>query len=272
MSGQFQQLPSSLGQNEAMGVSVIIFISLALYNALELSVLIPLTFKTYKTVYFWSLLISATLGLIPTSLGTSFQYFNLVPLWLSLLLSNVGFICLVPTQSLVLYSRLHLVSQNFRLLFFLKCLIFFSSIVVLIPTITLNFGSEYFPRSRKWVRGFSIVERTQVAWFSAQEILISSLYIWETVRMIQINPEEDKKRQKILYQLLCMNVVAIGMDMALMILEFLGYYFTQIILKALVYSIKLKMEFAVLGMLLQIVRFRSDRDLTSSEIYSLPSG
>lgn len=89
--------------------------------------------------------------------------------------------------------------------------------------------------------------------------------------MIKISPEEDKKRHKILLELIGINIIAILMDLSLLILEFLGYYFTQIILKALVYSIKLKMEFAVLGMLLSIVRSHS-RELTSGEMYSFPSG
>lgn len=244
---------------------MIIFISIALYNALELSILIPPSFKTYRSLYFWSLLTSTTLGLIPTSLGTSFQYFNLVPLWLSLLLSNIDFVCMVPTQSIVLYSRLHLISQNYHLLRFLKWLIIIGSIIVLIPTITLNFGSEYFPQS-KWKRAFSIVERAQIVWFSVQEILISSVYIWETIRMMQISPEDDKRRHKILWELIAVNGIAIAMDLALVVLEILGFYFAQIILKALVYSIKLKMEFAVLGMLLSIVHSRS-RDF-SGERYS----
>ncbi|KAJ5344767.1 Cytochrome P450 [Penicillium brevicompactum] len=270
MADNFQQMPSSLDENQTMGMAVIIIISIALYNALELSVLIPLSFKTYRSLYFWALLISTTVGLIPTSLGTSFQYFNIVPLWLSLLLSNIGFICMVPIQSVVLYSRLHLISQNFRLLRIIKWMIIIDSIILLIPTVTMNFGSEYFPRSA-WVHGFSIVERAQITWFSVQEILISSVYIWETVRMIKISPEEDKKRHKILLELIGINIIAISMDLSLLILEFLGYYFTQIILKALVYSIKLKMEFAVLGMLLSIVRSHS-RELTSGEMYSFPSG
>ncbi|CAG8038111.1 unnamed protein product [Penicillium salamii] len=270
MAANFQQLPASLREDQTMGVAVIIIISLALYNAIELSVLIPFSFKTFRSLYFWALLVSSTLGLIPTSLGTSFQYFDLVPLWLSLVLSNIGFVCMVPTQSVVLYSRLHLISQNFRLLTIIKWVIIVDSIILLIPTITMNFGSEYFPRS-PWVHGFSIVERAQITWFSVQEILISSVYIWETVRLIKISPEEDKKRHKILWELIGINIVAIVMDLTLLTLEFLGYYFTQIILKALVYSIKLKMEFVVLGMLLTIVRSHS-RELTSGEMYSFPSG
>jgi hypothetical protein len=140
MSSNFQQ--DSIGQNRAIGVAVTIFTSIALYNALELSVLIPLS-----SLYFWSLSTSTVLGVIPTCLGTLFQYFALAPLWLSLLLQNIGFICMVPTQSVVLYSRLHLITTNRRLLRFLKWLIIIDTTILLIPTVTLNFGSEYFPHS-----------------------------------------------------------------------------------------------------------------------------
>jgi ABC-type uncharacterized transport system permease subunit len=47
----------------------------------------------------------------------------------------------------------------------------------------------------------------------------------------------------------------------------MGLYFTQIIFKALVYSIKLKMEFAVLGMLISIVHSGSSHgELPSSDM------
>ncbi|CAG8039264.1 unnamed protein product [Penicillium salamii] len=72
MAANFQQLPTSLREDQTTGVAVIIIISLALYNAIELSVLIPFSFKTFRSLYFWTLLVSSTLGLIPTSLGTSF--------------------------------------------------------------------------------------------------------------------------------------------------------------------------------------------------------
>ncbi|KAJ6157255.1 hypothetical protein N7497_006140 [Penicillium chrysogenum] len=247
------QDPSPLSQNQPVGISMVVFISVAIYNALELMVLIPLTFQRYHSLYFWSLLTSAVLGVVPTSIGTSFQYFELAPLWLTLVLSNIGFIMMVPNQSVVLYSRLHLVSQNCRLLLFLKWLIIVGTIIIIVPTIPLNCGTEYI-RSTAWTKGYQVVERAQITWFSAQEILISSIYIKETTHLIQINPE-DKRRTKILYELITINVMAIAMDVALLTLEYLGLYFTQIILKAMVYSIKLKLEFAVLGTLVSIAHF-----------------
>lgn len=241
--------------NIVLGIAVVVFMTIALYNALELSLLIPLSFRRYRSLYFWSLLTSATLGVIPATIGPALQFFNLAPMWLIMLLSNVGFVMMVPNQSIVLYSRLHLVSQNTYVLAFVRWLIV-ASLFLVIPTITLNVGVSYLPREKGWVHGFEAIERIQVTWFAVQETIISSIYIYDTIRMMKLSPETDKRRNKILYELLAVNVTAILMDLTLVVLEYVGFYFTQIIFKAAVYSIKLKLEFAVLGMLVSIVHSR----------------
>lgn len=248
--------------NSAISISIIVFMSITLYNALELSVLIPLSFHRYRSLYFWSLLTSATLGLIPQSIGQGLQFFNLAPLWLSLFLSNFGFIFVVPNQSVVLYSRLHLVSQNHLVLTFVRWLIVFCFIAIVIPTMTLNVGSTVHPQSRGWVDGYEVFERLQVTWFAVQEIIISSIYIWETIGLIRLSPEADSRQHKILYELLAINIAAIVMDLAVVTLQYRGLYFTQIMLKPMVYSIKLKLEFAVLGMLVALVRGHSSNQPT----------
>lgn len=248
------QAVNSGAGNAAVGISIIVFMAIALYNAIELSVLIPLSFHRYRSLYFWALLTSAVLGVIPQTIGQGLQYFNREPLWLSMFLSNFGFFFLVPNQSVVLYSRLHLVSQNPLALGFVRWLIVFCYITIVIPTITLNVGSTFVPQSAAWVKGFNVMERIQVTWFTAQEILISTIYIWDTIRLIRLSPEADARRHKILYELLGVNIAAIVMDLSLVILQYRGLYFTQIELKPMVYSIKLKLEFAVLGMLVSLVR------------------
>ncbi|KAJ5924149.1 hypothetical protein N7466_008336 [Penicillium verhagenii] len=243
--------------NVALGIAVIAFMSIALYNALELSVLIPLSFRRYNSLYFWALLISTVLGVIPATIGPSLEFFNLSPLWLSLTLSNIGFVCMVPNQSVVLYSRLHLVSQNPTVLSMVRWLVIAGGFVV-IPTIVMNFGSSYRPQESSWTSGFNVLERLQLTWFATQEMCISSIYIWETIQLIRLSPKEDKRRHKILYELIAINVAAICMDISLLVLEYLGFYYTQVIFKATVYSVKLKLEFAVLGMLVSIVRSHSE--------------
>jgi hypothetical protein len=112
-----------------------------------------------------------------------------------------------------------------------------SLFLIVVPTRILNFGSSYVA-SPKWSRGFEAMERIQLTWFSAQESLISTVYIFDAVRLIRLGPNEDKRRHKLLYELLAINVAAILMDTSLVILEYLGFYFTQVILKAMVYSVK----------------------------------
>jgi hypothetical protein len=64
-----------------------------------------------------------------------------------------------------------------------------------------------------------------------------------------------------MYELLLINVLIILMDAGLLIVEYLGFYYVQVLVKATVYSIKLKMEFAVLGRLTAIID-ASHRELT----------
>lgn len=242
--------------DDPLDISILIFTTIALYNALELTILIPLTFHRYNTLYFWSLLTSTVLGVIPFTIASILQFFTLEPLWLSVVLQNFSWILMVPNQSVVLYSRLHLVSQNIRLLRFVRWLIAFSLVGIVLPTIILDAGWSYMPDSPVWVYGYNTMERIQLTWFTGQECFISGVYIWKAVQLIGLIPSEDTRRQKILYELLGVNVVAILLDLAVVVLEYLDFYFAQVILKAMVYSVKLKLEFAVLGLLVSIVHSR----------------
>lgn len=238
----------------AVRIAIVLFTSIALYNACELAVLIPLSFRRYRSLYFWALLTSTVLGVIPATVGQSLQFFNRAPLWLNLVVSNVGFVAMVPNQSVVLYSRLHLVSQNAFVLTSVRWMTIFGFIGVAVPIVVLDFGATDMPQSAGWARAFDVTERLQVTWFMVQECLISTAYIWEAVRLIKLSSGEDRRRHKIMYELLAINVAAIAMDLSLVSLQYVGLYFTQVLLKTTVYSIKLKMEFAVLGMLVSIAR------------------
>jgi len=220
-----------------------------LYNGLELILLILSTFHRYRGLYFWSLLLSTVLGILPDTIGALMDFFRFGPVWLSVTLSNLGWCFMVPGQSFVLYSRLHLVSDHFTALRYLRYLLIIATITLVIPCWTLYAGATYIP-NEPWTKGFNIVEKLQVTWFCLQECLLSGFYIFETVKMIRISPERDKRRRKILNELLAVNFLAILMDAALLALEYAGLYFAQVILKSPVYSIKLKLEFFILGKLI----------------------
>ncbi|KFY76149.1 hypothetical protein V499_04079 [Pseudogymnoascus sp. VKM F-103] len=239
------------GNSVAVKVILGVLISIALYNAIELTILIFMTFHHYRGLYFWSILLSNLIGIIPSTIGALLHFFAIGPLWLSLTLSNIGFYFMIPGQSVVLYSRLHLVCHNQRILRSVLWLIVIDTIILVIPTTTLTFGSA-FVRTDPWNNGYNIMERVQVTWFCGQEFLISSLYIWETVKLLRLNTENRRYRENIMYELLAINLIIIMMDVALLAVEYLNFYYIQVTLKSTVYSIKLKLEFAVLGRLVSI--------------------
>lgn len=260
---------NSAYERTSLGTRIImaVFLSIALYNGLELIILVLSTFSRYRGLYFWSLLLSTVLGVIPATIGALLDFFRIGPVWLSVTLSNLGWCFMVPGQSFVLYSRLHLVSDHFTALRYLRYLIIIASIALVIPAWTLYAGATYIP-TKEWNKGYSIVEKLQVTWFCLQECLISGFYILETVKMIRLSPERDRRRRKILNELLAINFLAILMDVALMSLEYLGLYFAQVILKSPVYSIKLKLEFFILGKLILLATSHSPgHNLTESPGY-----
>lgn len=94
-------------QAESVPVTMFLaaLLSVAFYNAAELTILIFLTFHRYNGLHFWSILLSTVAGIIPATTGALLDYFSIGLLWLTLCLSTIGFYFTVPEQSVVLYSR-----------------------------------------------------------------------------------------------------------------------------------------------------------------------
>lgn len=241
-------------QGDSTAVKAIMgaLIGISLYNAVELTTLIFTTFHCYRGLYFWALTLSTTLGLIPSGIANTLHYFNTGPLWLALTLSNIGFYFLVPMQSVVLYSRLHLVLYNQRILRLALYILTVSAVVFSVSITVVCYGSA-FVRTPSWNASYKILERLQVTWFCVQEFVLAPLYIRETIKLLHLNPAHSRRRRKIMYELLAINISIILMDVAVVVIEFLGLYYLQVLVKCAIYSAKLKLEFAVLGKLTAIV-------------------
>jgi len=65
------------GDSLSLKIIIAFLLGLALYNAIELIVLILVTFQRYHGLYFWSLVV-ATFGIIPYSLGFLIKFFRLL--------------------------------------------------------------------------------------------------------------------------------------------------------------------------------------------------
>ena len=241
---------SYTGDSNGVRIAIASFVGVAWYNVLELIVVIFLTFQRYNGPYFWSMLV-ASIGILPYSVGYLIKFFNLTTAtWIPVTLLTPGWWAMVTGQSFVLYSRLHLVLENQRVLRLVKTMIIINIFLLHVPTTVLTYAANFAPNSHSSVVGYDVMEKLQLTGFCVQEFIISSLYMWETNRMLQLNP--DQGTRKTILQLLAVNVACILMDIALMVIEFMNFYIYQTTLKATLYSIKLKLEIAVLGKLVNI--------------------
>ena len=88
--------------------------------------------------------------------------------------------------------------------------------------------------------------------FCIQEFIISTVYLLETVKILKTSYHE--KRRKVMYQLIFVNTFIIVIDLALLGVEYASLYTLETTLKGIVYSIKLRLEFAVLNQLVAFTR------------------
>ncbi|RMZ91952.1 hypothetical protein DV736_g812, partial [Chaetothyriales sp. CBS 134916] len=238
------------GRYTVDSVIVTLSIALALYNSLEMVLLISATFKKWKGLYFWSLAL-CNLGIICYTLGVMLQYFKLGGVrWFNLALNDAGWIGMIACQSLVLYSRLGLILDSTRILMAVKCMIIIDSVVLLISTVVLNFGST-FSAIPGFDEGYFYIEHIQMTIITVQELIISGLYIWKTVNLLKVISKA--RTRSMIRQLFAINIIIIAMDVALVVLEFKHLQLYQETIKAVVYSVKLKLELNILSKLVDLV-------------------
>ncbi|PYH47085.1 uncharacterized protein BP01DRAFT_226900 [Aspergillus saccharolyticus JOP 1030-1] len=247
------------GDSLALQATLATLLGCALYSAIELILLIFLTFRQYSGLYFWSLLVTTGLGIIPQALGLLLKYFNLAPIFLSVTLTTFGWAIMVTGQSVVLYSRLHLVVRNPLVLRGVLAMIVVDAFILQTPHFVFSYGVVSNDGDR-YLGLYSIWEKLQITGFFVQEVIISTIFLVQTVRLLALYPNRSKRRTHIMYQLLIINAAIILMDISLLVLEYLNIYIIQVSLKTFFYTIKLKFEFAVLSRLVSFVNYDPEQD------------
>jgi len=158
------------GNSLALQVIIGLATGLTMYNAIELVVLVLITFRRYRGLYFWSLLISS-LGLIPYALGFSFKFFKVLTgnaRWASVVLLSIGWYPMITGQSVVLWSRLYLIVSGERgrkILKYTKWMIIIDAIILHIPTSIVTFGSNGTRDTTTFVEAYNVIEKTQMTGF-----------------------------------------------------------------------------------------------------------
>jgi hypothetical protein len=228
------------GANRTIPRSMTAFTVIAWYNCILILILIFFVFKRYSGLYFWSLLIT-TLAVVPYTTGKCLKmspelYTSnlLLGSWIKQNTSDdgylieslvtIGWVTMIPGQSLVLYSRLHLITQNENLLRFILWLIIVDA-VLLIPTSVVLSWTASFGHLQTSLIGYTIFEKIQMSVFTAQELIISATYLWE-IRKI-FNVILKGKTKNILWQVVAFNVFIICLDTTLLTIEFFNLYMVR---------------------------------------------
>jgi hypothetical protein len=250
------------------------FLSIALYNVIEITFLIFAVFKHRSGLYFWSFIV-ATWGIAPHAIGFILKFFQVTTLdLLSSAIVGVGWAGMVIGQSVVLYSRLHLVVRDKARIRWVLYMIIFNGVVLGVPLFTLAMGSNS-KASAHFLPGLLVYDKVQIVIISVQETIISVIYIHETMRLLagcgnsssssDGNNNNGRSLQKLLRHLILVNVVVLIFDISLLAVQFAGHYEIQTTYKTAVYSIKLKIEFSVLNGLVAMV---SHEDLLCGNLRS----
>ncbi|PNS16281.1 hypothetical protein CAC42_6388 [Sphaceloma murrayae] len=242
------------GDNVNILRAMIAFSAIAWYNCAELIFLICLRFKRWRGLYFWSLMVTSW-AIVLYQLGSWGKMRNIVAQPVAMtVVTNIGWIVMITGNSLVLYSRLHLLCQNKTLLRAVLYGIVVNTVCMYVPTTALDIGTNVVhPGSQVYINGYSVMERVQMTMFTLQEFIISGIYLVEAYRYLKVAYIGDKRSRNVMYELLAVNVTIIVLDIALLSVAHKDLFQIEVTLKGLVYSIKLKLELGVLSRLVRIV-------------------
>ncbi|EXJ75488.1 uncharacterized protein A1O5_02184 [Cladophialophora psammophila CBS 110553] len=235
----------------AEAIIVVTCMTISLYNCVELLLTILTTFREWHGLYFVSLIV-ASVGIIPYCLGFILEYFEVLVFWAALMFSTIGWVMMITGQSFVLYSRLGLILQNDRILKGIKWMIITDALIFHTLTTVFQYGQAYGGEKSAFNRALFYMEKIQMTAFCIQEFIISGIYLWKTVQLLNLVSKEGTRR--VMWELLTINAIIILMDIALLSLEYKGLRTMERAFKSFIYSVKLKMEFAVLGKLVNLVQ------------------
>ncbi|KKY30767.1 putative integral membrane protein [Diaporthe ampelina] len=239
------------------------FLTVAFYNVIELNVIIYSSFPRRTGLYFWSFVV-ATWGIAVYSVGfltkdlsfirNGFVYGTFIV---------VGWTCMVTGQAMVLFSRMHLLVRDKRILRTALVCIVVNAVIGHVPTSIVLYGSNS-PHPDRWLEPYAIMERIHVTIFFLQELAISAIYIVATTKLLRYksrssssaaaSPKASASARRFLGHLIKINVMVVVLDITILALEYAGLYVIQTAYKGMVYSVKLKLEFSILNSLVDMTR------------------
>lgn len=246
-------LPPAEGRLFIANMGIIQTVSLfaiSSWNAIEILISIFEKFKKFRGVYFWSMQIAAW-GILLNAIPGQIRYANLASSLSVSVPFVIGWMCMVTGQAVMLWSRLHLVVTDVRHVRWVLWLIIANAFVLHIPTTVL-----FFLKNRNIPLGRTpyIYDRLQAMGFSGQDTLLCAIYVREALRALKpVFEFKGPQGRRIIYRILFVNLIGILLNIVVIVAEFQFHYFVNVV-RTVVYSIKLKLEFLALTQLRDLTR------------------
>ncbi|KUL90393.1 hypothetical protein ZTR_02086 [Talaromyces verruculosus] len=262
---------TSLPWNQTIWSLIAVFTALPLWMTLELTVQVLYVFHRWSGLYFYSVLIT-TWSISLHAIGFLLTYCVPSCPWIaSSLITECGWIGMVTGFSLVLYSRLNLLSLIMRNRYIPRialAMIITDAVLFHIPTFVVFMMGISSPASFvKYITTMNILERIQIVMFSVQELVLSGLYIYGTLKMAQ--DSFNSRIRKTIVLLITIQITAICCSALLIILDFTGYYVLKSFIHSFVYAFKLQLEFVILNELRRLVTQAQSGPGTNENDYTM---
>jgi hypothetical protein len=196
------------------------------------------------------------------------KFENHIAVTFVLTISKLGWVLNVTGFSIVLWSRLHLVVNNSRILNWILAMVLVNGLVC--HTITIVFEVGLTVDRKDYYSMAMVIERVQQTSFATQETIISFIYVWQTVRFLKNGfPVHTRK---VIGSLSFVQLVVIGLDIILTVLNNTDKMALKRMIHPFFYTIKLKLEFIVLNQLQRLVKSGLTPGLSLSSNRSFVSG
>ncbi|OHE93400.1 integral membrane protein [Colletotrichum orchidophilum] len=246
-----------LTRQEAMAIAALA--TIGIYNAVEIYVLIFSTFRQCRGRYFWSMIVANT-GIFVHAIVSLIRYLcrgdTVVPGAFALL----AWCAMVTGQSVVLWSRLHLVVYKRTSLRLVLALIVANGCAIHIPMVVLWVLCWAAPAQDQagWLARYGVYEKVSIVVFALQETFITSIFAWQGFFSLKpLFTFKTRAARLMSWYLLGLFLLVLLLDVGLIVLEYTNNFVFQTTSKPLVYSIKLKVEFTVLNQLLAFTKMSS---------------
>ncbi|KAE8349616.1 hypothetical protein BDV28DRAFT_151727 [Aspergillus coremiiformis] len=253
---------------------VVPLLAVALYNALELFYWIFSFFRRYRGCYFWSLTV-ATCGIIIFVTAVVLEISGNGPPPLARIAFPLGVFSMATGSVMVLYARMHLVTEGRTPQYVLYFIISTACglhlplcLMYLIKGFTTRRDVDYF--SHKY-------EHVVIICSCARELLISGIYLWVAFRNLKpILDAKGREGRRVVRELIIVYIIVLLSDAALVAIDQTRHSAIKSGYAPVATSVKLKLEFAVLNKLINLVQTpprlnRISSVRLSSENFALPS-